>query len=394
MKKYLKRIFAVCLSLMIVMTAVSTVSDAASKHMIIINSKKNTLNYYVNCTLVREFRCATGKSSTPTPQLKTTIVNKIVNRPYYKEGIPGGHPDNPLGKRWMGLKVGRTYGSTYGIHGTNNESSIGKNVSGGCIRMHNADVEWLFDQVTIGTVVIIRSTSNSDNWIANRYNIQLKGYWYTKDGERYYRKATGYLAKGWYTVGGKTYYFDKTTGAMQTGFVTVDGITYYLGTDGARRTGWQIIDGEKYYFKKTGEMIKGRFATMSEQKYYFQSNGQAIRGRFATIDGERYYFNSEGKMLTGWQTIGGERYYFKKTGIMIHSRFATMSEKKYYFDSEGRMLRNSWVTVDGKKYYVKDTGVMVTGEYTIDGETYTFDEYGVLVETEIEEPVVEEEITE
>ena len=33
--------------------------------------------------------------------------------------------------------------------------------------MHNSEVEWLFDQVPLGTVVLIKNTSNSDNYIAN-----------------------------------------------------------------------------------------------------------------------------------------------------------------------------------------------------------------------------------
>lgn len=41
------------------------------------------------------------------------------------------------------------------IHGTNDESTIGRPASHGCVRMRNADVIELFDQVTIGTPVWI-----------------------------------------------------------------------------------------------------------------------------------------------------------------------------------------------------------------------------------------------
>jgi L,D-peptidoglycan transpeptidase YkuD (ErfK/YbiS/YcfS/YnhG family) len=41
------------------------------------------------------------------------------------------------------------------IHGTNQEQSIGQPASSGCIRMRNADVVRLFDQVEVGTVVEI-----------------------------------------------------------------------------------------------------------------------------------------------------------------------------------------------------------------------------------------------
>lgn len=51
---------------------------------------------------------------------------------------------------WMSLSK-----EHYGIHGTNNPSSIGHAVSHGCIRMHNKDVEKLASIVPIGTQVII-----------------------------------------------------------------------------------------------------------------------------------------------------------------------------------------------------------------------------------------------
>ena len=40
-----------------------------------------------------------------------------------------------------------------GIHGTADDSSIGKSLSAGCVRMHNKDVEELFALVPVGTVV-------------------------------------------------------------------------------------------------------------------------------------------------------------------------------------------------------------------------------------------------
>ncbi|MGL5311636.1 MAG: SH3 domain-containing protein [Peptostreptococcaceae bacterium] len=131
-------------------------TNVGSGYQIVIDTKSNNLWYYKDKSLVKQFRVATGKSSTQTPKGKFKVVNKIKNRPYYKLNIPGGDPRNPLGDRWLGLQVGSTYGTTYGIHGTNNESSIGKNVSGGCVRMYNAEVRWLFDQVPTGTIVTIK----------------------------------------------------------------------------------------------------------------------------------------------------------------------------------------------------------------------------------------------
>lgn len=142
-------------------------------NLIIVNSRNNTLRYYTSGKLSRSYSCATGASSSPTPQGKFSICNKIKNRPYYKLNIPGGAPNNPLGKRWLGLQVNGTNGNVYAIHGNNDESSIGKSVSKGCIRMHNAEIEEFYDIVPIGTTVIIKNTSQTDKQIAESYNIYI-----------------------------------------------------------------------------------------------------------------------------------------------------------------------------------------------------------------------------
>lgn len=356
MKNIFKKTFIVLLSAIIIFAGTAPVSNAASKHMIIVNTKKNTLNYYVNYTLVKKFRCATGKASTPTPQRKTTIVNKIKNRPFYKTGIPGGDPRNPLGKRWMGLNIDGTQGSTYGIHGNNNEKSIGKNVSHGCIRMHNSEVEWLFDQVPLGTVVLIKNTSNSDNYIANYYNVKLlQSGWFTENKKTYYRKSNGQLAKGWATIGGNK---------------------YYLGTDGAIRTGWQTIGENKYYFNSKGVMTKG-WATIDGNKYHFGKISGKLATGWTTISGKKYYFGTDGVKQTGWITVGSNKYYLGTDGVR-RTGWRTIDGNRYYFGKSSGKLYTGWATIGGKKYYLGTGGVMVTGKQTINGVVYEFGKDGVL----------------
>ena len=64
---------------------------------------------------------------TPPPQM-------LLRRPDLPRHMAGG-PDNPLGARALYLGS-----SLYRIHGTNEPSTIGHNVSSGCIRMMNEDV--------------------------------------------------------------------------------------------------------------------------------------------------------------------------------------------------------------------------------------------------------------
>ena len=180
MKRIVNSIISVILAISMVLSTDLINANAQERstklskgQYLIINSKKNKLGYFKDGVLVKEFSVATGKSSTPTPQGKFKIVNKIKNRPYYSGGIPGGSPKNPLGDRWLGLHVGATYGTTYAIHGNNNASSIGKHVSGGCIRMHNSEIRWLFDQINVGAYAIIDNSDKTFVQIAAKYGINL-----------------------------------------------------------------------------------------------------------------------------------------------------------------------------------------------------------------------------
>ena len=69
--------------------------------------------------------------------------------------IPFGQKGNPLGTRWMGFRD-TPEAQGFGIHGTDEPDSIGKDLSQGCVRLRNADVEQLFTWVTVGTRVEIR----------------------------------------------------------------------------------------------------------------------------------------------------------------------------------------------------------------------------------------------
>lgn len=71
----------------------------------------------------------------------------------YAGGVPGG-PRNPLGARALYLYRDGV-DTMYRIHGTNEPSSIGRSVSNGCIRMVNDHVIALYDQVAIGTPVVV-----------------------------------------------------------------------------------------------------------------------------------------------------------------------------------------------------------------------------------------------
>ncbi len=118
---------------------------------IAIDKSQNLLFLKRKNEVVRTYIVATGKDNgTPVGNFK--ITNKLEKPTWYRTGavIPPDSPDNVLGSRWMGFDL-----KGYGIHGTTEPNHLGKQITLGCIRMHNQDVEELFDIVPVGTEVII-----------------------------------------------------------------------------------------------------------------------------------------------------------------------------------------------------------------------------------------------
>jgi lipoprotein-anchoring transpeptidase ErfK/SrfK len=138
-------------------------SDAAvaKEQMVIINKKTNQLGFFENGKLIKTYSVATGKTPKLTPEGSFYIREKIKNRPYYKEKIRGGDPKNPLGDRWLGISASERGSYPYAIHGNNNENSIGKYVSAGCIRMHNKDIRDLYEKIQIKAKVVIVTSKDT-----------------------------------------------------------------------------------------------------------------------------------------------------------------------------------------------------------------------------------------
>ncbi|MDH3226546.1 MAG: L,D-transpeptidase/peptidoglycan binding protein [Thermoleophilia bacterium] len=107
---------------------------------------------------VRTFPIAVGQIGFSTPSGRWSIVTKQRNPWWYPPASPwaaGSNPvppgpGNPLGTRWMGLNA-----TFIGIHGTPSSGSLGSRASHGCIRMNITDAEWMFDQVDVGTPVLV-----------------------------------------------------------------------------------------------------------------------------------------------------------------------------------------------------------------------------------------------
>ncbi len=110
------------------------------EYNILIDLTESVLYLFKGDEFVKKYIIAQGKPSSPSPIGVWRIANKARS---WGSGF---------GSRWMGLNV--PWG-IYGIHGTNKPGSIGSMASAGCFRMHNRDVEELYDIVPNGTVVVV-----------------------------------------------------------------------------------------------------------------------------------------------------------------------------------------------------------------------------------------------
>lgn len=111
------------------------------------------MTVYRGTEVVLDVPVGVAKANTPTPG----------GRYYTTELLKPPDPNTVYGTYAYGLsgfsEVLHSFNGgpgQLGIHGTNDPSSIGKRVSSGCIRMHNADIEKLAAMLPVGVPVVVR----------------------------------------------------------------------------------------------------------------------------------------------------------------------------------------------------------------------------------------------
>jgi lipoprotein-anchoring transpeptidase ErfK/SrfK len=122
-----------------------------SPFSVVVDKSQNILILKSDEEIMKTYIVSTGaNNSTPTGTFK--IVNKLLNPTWFKAGavVPASSPENILGTRWLGFDL-----AGYGIHGTTEPQSLGRQVTQGCVRMANTDVEELFTILPEGAEVTI-----------------------------------------------------------------------------------------------------------------------------------------------------------------------------------------------------------------------------------------------
>lgn len=146
-------VILVVLTLSISGAASAAATPSGSGLRLELNLPAFALRVIRNGQVISSMQAGIGNPRTPTPVCSAYIMSRSVNPTWRptdgRPPVPPG-PANPLGKYWLALSR-----RNYGLHGTNNPSSIGKAISGGCVRFGDADIEYLYKLATIGTRVDI-----------------------------------------------------------------------------------------------------------------------------------------------------------------------------------------------------------------------------------------------
>ncbi|MBW4687228.1 MAG: L,D-transpeptidase [Komarekiella atlantica HA4396-MV6] len=112
---------------------------------------------YAKDEVIASYPIAIGKKGWETPTGDFQVMH-MQHHPIWRHPITGkvfeAGTDSPLGDRWIGFwSDGRNH---IGFHGTPEVEVIGTAVSHGCLRMRNPDVRMLYEQIKVGTTVIVR----------------------------------------------------------------------------------------------------------------------------------------------------------------------------------------------------------------------------------------------
>lgn len=101
---------------------------------------------------IRSFRVGLGEgNSTPLGTFVIRRNSKLVNPPWVNprtgERFAADDPKNPIGEHWLGFEgLGESAAITgYGLHGTVDPDSIGKQASMGCVRMATDDIALMYE---------------------------------------------------------------------------------------------------------------------------------------------------------------------------------------------------------------------------------------------------------
>ena len=227
------------------------------------------------------------------------------------------------------------------------------------------------------------------------------------------RAETAYAVEGWTKSEGEWRYLDRDDVPVQNTWRKSKDSWFYLGSDGTmKRSCFIELGSGLFYVDEAGKRAEQEWVfieTADNQGheagwYYFGSNGKAYRRTSSssfkkTIDGKTYIFDENGRMGTGW---------FNEDGYPLEEGMNPLEEGEYFAAEDGALKKNYWLDYEslglegledltsvysGRDYReynqvwlyfndrhkkVKSNGIRLK-QMEIDGGTYGFDEYGIMI---------------
>ena len=236
-----------------------------------------------------------------------------------------------------------------------------------------AKSEFIYDQNYKATYYL----KEDGAYVKNQW-LQIKGKWYhfRKYGEMdtskwigsYYVKSDGAMAASelvYDPTYNSSFYFDKDGNYLSKQWKEVDGERYYF-KDGGYMAKNEWIDS--YFIKGNGRMAKGemQYDQSTGSSYYFKEDGTYAKNYWAKVGGYWYYFKSNGKVAR--KEWIDNQYYVLDNGKMATGTHI-IDHYQYVFDGSGNVLSKKavdigWVEKDGKRYFYNGASQRLGDETT------------------------------
>ncbi|SFC40933.1 endo-1,4-beta-xylanase [Butyrivibrio sp. YAB3001] len=138
---------------------------------------------------------------------------------------------------------------------------------------------------------------------------------------------------------GFTFYV-TADGTRLTGFHTIDGNDYYFGSTGIMyRLSWINENGNWYYAKLDGTLAKNEIVSRLLSRYIFNEEGVMQTG-FVHFNGNDYYCGTSGAIYTNsFITVDCKTYYAKNDGRLAKNETIWRLFRRYRFDENGVLVK-------------------------------------------------------
>lgn len=138
-------------------------------------------------------------------------------------------------------------------------------------------------------------------------------------------------------------------------------MTNYRGihTAMASARGWAEEDGSFVYYDEDGYKETNTWKKKDSDWYYLDDSGSpAVSQRV-----DDFYVNEDGRMVKNQWVSAEDNEEYDSPDFPAYGSWN-------YYGKDGKLVASKWMTIQGNSYYFDDDGIMQTGLLELDGETY------------------------